>query len=75
MIIFGGSDYDGSVVDCYVLQMANVVECKRISNLAMESTFWCCASPVFDGLCVYGSDSDRRVHIYSITENKWKVIE
>ena len=71
-IVFGGN-IDG--IECYVFCMMNGVSCKRVGDLAVSSEFYACASPAFDGSYVYDSDYNRRIHIYSIANKKWGIVE
>ena len=76
VIVFGGSDYShSSKMECYVLRMMGDVSCKRLCDLVEGSAFNECASPVFDGSYVYGSDNNRRLHIYSVANGEWEMIE
>ena len=71
-VVFG--HHNGSR-EYFVISINDNIECKQIGNMPMGAAFYYCAAPVRNGNKVYGSDSNKRIHIYSIDANKWDLIE
>ena len=71
VIVFGANPSNS---ECYVLCIKKTVISVRVADLAEGSVFFMCASPLLDGVCVYGSDYNRRIHIYSLANKNWEMI-
>ena len=70
VIVFGGNPSD----ETYMLNIGKTVTCKSLSKLCKSSQFYMSSAPIFDGLFVYGVDIGRGLHIYSMSESKWSIV-
>ena len=72
VLVFGGFPRK---TDCYLLMMGDKIKCIESSNMTEGGSFYCCAAPLFVDTCVYASDIDKRIHIFSTIDKKWDVID
>ena len=73
VIVFGGNDIS-RMDDCYILNMVGAIECRRACDLWIKSAFRHSASPVNDGVYVYGCDVEGSIHIYSMKSKRWTCV-
>ena len=69
-IVFGNNSRQ-----TYILQIGEIIKCIDASTLSVEGHFVYCTAPVFNDENVYDIDDKERIHIYSVYEKKWSVIE
>ena len=72
VLIFGGQTVE--MADSYILKMNENIECIKAADLAVGAEFSYSAAPIFDGKYVYGVDSARNIHIYSLSDKKWRLV-
>ena len=71
VLVFGG---DSGISESYIIEMSGTLEFSECCNLEKSAFFsWTTAPVCYEG-SVYGVDGDRSIHIYSIKDNKWRIV-
>ena len=73
VISFGGFP---RIRQCFIqkLDENGDIICKQSSGLAIGGNFCFTSAPIFDGVCVYAVDNDRKMHYYSVRNKKWGLL-
>ena len=70
VIVFGGGC---TSKETYMLEIGDTIT-SRLMKQSSGGEFDCCTAPIGTGKYVYGVDSQRKIHVYSIKDDNWDCI-